>query len=307
MANTITPIDVTTPLGNNELASFMKIMRGNDGNEIANVLLEALEKNMALENKRNDAICKRFDAQTEAINVLNSTLTKVLKAISSNTDVMRTVIDKQPTIVVNPPENKTDVKSAVNPLFYSSIPVKDCKLWAEKVRGEIAKICMEEKVEKALIYKQIYASMERSGYDISKLLTEYKELNPNGNKITMVACSDALRESFSKYVNSYAHKQIVNKLKEQMVSKNHLSAEAMFCPENVKQIVRRFAGTDNPSGSDFSRAYKLLDLNKDEYLAEAKKRIGYKNVSIGYAIGTNPAMVTRLDNAVTAYLKKEGK
>ena len=47
MGNTLAPIDVTTPLGNNEIVSFVKAIRGEDR---TNDLIDAVERNAALEN-----------------------------------------------------------------------------------------------------------------------------------------------------------------------------------------------------------------------------------------------------------------
>lgn len=315
MGNTLAPIDVTTPLGNNEIVSFVKAIRGEDK---TNDLIDAVERNAALENKKIETLGKKIDsigkninAQTDVINSLNDTLKNLFgllcTSIDNSTSVAREAANRQPTIVVNPPINTTEVKSATNPLFYSSIPEKDCHAWTERVRDEIDKICKDENSERNSIYKQIYASMKTSGYDIDNLLTEYKKVNPKSNRIAMIAYSDALRECFSKHVNNYVHKHIVNKLKMQIPVKKTVASEAMHCPENVKQIVCRFAGTDNPSGVDYSRAYKLLGIDNVEFLAEARKRIGYQNMALGYAIGTNPITLSRLDRAVTEYLNKESK
>ena len=315
MGNSLAPIDVTTPLNDNEIAAFIKAIRGED---TTNILIETMDKNAELENKKIDILGKKIDtvgknifAQTEAINSLNDTLKNLFsllcKSIDSNAVATREAANRQPTIFVNPPINETNIKSATNPLFHFSIEAKECRLWAEKVRNEIDKICKDEKIEKTFVYEEIYASMKDSGYDIDNLLEEYKKTNPKANRISMVAYSDALRECFSRHINNYVHKHIVNKLKLQTTPQKVVASDALHCPENVRQIVCRFAGTDNPSGVDYSRAYKLLGINNDKFLNEAKKRIGYQSMVLGYAIGTNPIMVSRLDRAVTEYLKKENK
>ena len=212
-------------------------------------------------------------------------------------------------------------QAPLNPLFYSILTEAKQLLWIDYARGKIASICLDNDGNKGSIYSYAYAKMKNEGYDVNALLETYKRINPKADTLTMISASDTLRILFEKCINSYVHnKTMTNKTSVKDDAKktaaiikelNAVSTPrkpsyrlANSCPDNVREIVKRFARTDNPTTMDFVQAYNLLDVDRDKVIEKTKINTGYKNVSFGYVIGNNPALLAMFNQVVNDYLNR---
>ena len=256
-----------------------------------------------------------LDFQNKGFKNITTVQSEIVSAITNAADMAR----KQIYAITNKPDvNKVNIKqNTSNNLFYTTWDADRQALWVETAIGEIAKICLDERKSKDVVYKEISTVFKQNGYDIDKLLKEYRKMKPDASVLQMIAASGEIRGEFSIYINHRVHNKIVNTLKTSNAStivkptvksdkKLTFSMEVKRCPDNVLKIVQRLNGGKKPSSRVYKKAYDLIGIDTDEIVKTTAKRLNVSDVSVAYAIGTNPILVTMLDKAVTEYLNQNG-
>ena len=303
--------DITRPLDREEMANYMTYL--NDSNASNTQAMITFIKEYI------DHKDKEYNAFLEGIiDVLSKKLVALTNIIeASNKKTAKIQEEFLSTITTILKENKSEnIIIKRNPLFHNTMSASDQELWIEKVCGEIAKICLEEHLNKDVVYNDIYAALTNKGYNLETLLKEYKQINPNANLLTMIAASGELCSKFSNEINKRIHKEIVSTLKNTNVTtikptvksdkKLSYSSEVKRCPDNVRNIIKRLSNGKNPAPRTYKKAYDLIGIDTDAIVKTTAKRLNVSDVSVAYAIGTNPILVSQLDRAVTEYLNKKG-
>lgn len=325
-------LNVKDPITREELALFASILAGGSSTSITpqnqNNTIEAVEKIVSILNTKFDAIDSSVRKLNETNLLINETMNKLIETLSGiptsidhSSDMLRkqiyavmTKIDtaQQVPTVVQQPDTSPEPK---NKLFYSTLSKSEQKFWVEKSNGIIANLCLKGE-NKGNLYAQIYSDMKADGYNVPELLKEYHTINAKAGSLEMFAASDGMRKSFEKVINRRVHDKAVGQYKKEIISlKNNIktvakksrSAEALCCPLDVKQIISKLEPSGKINSGTYAKAYKLLNIDRDAFIERTKKRIGYKNVSLGYAISLDTTMFIKLEEAIDEYLKQNRK
>ena len=281
-------LDVKTPLSNEEIATFMMLKGfGADNDkfyEAQKCQIETTEKMLSVVRGSASEITKKLDLLLEAIGALTASQNELIKSLSA----------------VNNVQSVPVVAKKVNPLFYSTMKPADQNLWVDKVKGEIAKMCLEKGNNRPMLYKSLYNDMKASGYDIDALLKEYKADNPSATQLNMMAASDALRECFEKKINVRVHNAMISEYKNKAVEKPHVTKGRKYkalrgysYPQEIMEIAGRFNGGEPMSKYDYARAYRLLGVNTKDLVKSVEKKYGIKRVTIPFAISTDKKLVEK--------------
>lgn len=281
-------LDVKTPLSNEEIATFMMLKGfGADNDkfyEAQKCQVETTEKMLSVIRSSASDITKKLDFLLEAIGALTASQNELVKSLSAINNVQSVPV----------------VTKKANPLFYSTMKPADQNLWVDKVKGEIAKMCLEKGNNRPMLYKSLYNDMKASGYDIDALLKEYKADNPSANQLNMMAASDALRECFEKKINVRVNNAMINDYKNKTAEKTSVvkgekyqALHAYSYPQEIMDIARRFNGGKPMSKYDYARAYKLLGVSTKDLVKSVEKKYGVKNVTIPFAISTDKKLVEK--------------
>lgn len=308
--------DASLPLTKDEIALFKTVMKTPD--EVVSQFTAALGafKNVLMKHTMiEDSLVNIYQEQRElksAIADLAAANNSIAEAVTKSQEMSRkqvysvsnsliSAINKLPA--VNVPENK------MNPLFTTTLTEAEQKNWKEKAIGTISGRSFDYGCNKDDDYAAIYGKMKQSGYDVHKLLEEYRKINPGATIIDMCAASEKLRTSFERGLSNLCHKSIVNKIKSAATASTtpHVTyRKANSIPPEIRTLVAKLSHTGTPNGWCYNNAKKILrdnNVNLNELVAGTKKKYNVSDCSIWFAVSKSPEVMKLLNGQINKAAK----
>lgn len=275
--------------------------------------------------KKNNEIAETLKsmrlAQREQNTVINSIQTVVEKLATAYTDSVSSVDKISAAITKNGELSRKQQyaihgksKKEINPLFYNTMSGESQELWKDKYKGMVSGKCLDEKVNKEDVYKELYNAMKKDGYDVEKLLAEYRnQINKSATPMDMIVNSDALRNCFEKRANISSHVRMVNNMKKQVtkssVSKKAVTYEiANACPAEIHEIARTLSRGKRPSGKTYRNVMNILvknGVNVDSLIKSTSKKYKLSSCSAWFAVSQRSDLVEMLREEVAKLVEEK--
>lgn len=304
-------VDTTSPLVREEMAAFITYYDNVMKASLKTVSDAFIEQNKLLNNTLNkmavafNDIAIKTESNTLAIknglsdlsyqatrtggliSELNNNVVEAASTISNSAELLKTTMYN-----VAKKQREAMASARINPIFHSTTSNKDRLLWAEKMRHEIAKICIEENTDEDGVYNIIYNEIESSsGYDLDKLLNEYRiTVDSNATMMDMIVNSNELKLMFNNSVNN---RHYIRRVKELKNSANSSS---------MKSITQKYFGKSTLPGRQYKAIYKIMGIDRPTYMAEAIKKYGLsKHAKMGDVLAYDHDMLKEYEKAVIKY------
>ena len=319
MNNTSTVKETTTndaslPLTKDEIALFKTFMKTPD--DVITQFTSAINafKDVVLKHSiMEDALVNIYNEQRELklavaglVAANNSIADSFIKGqnmfekqIHDATDNLVLAINKSATVAVD----------KRNPLFTTTLTSDEQRNWKEKAIGTISGRSFDYGCNKDDDYAAIYGKMKQSGYDVNKLIDEYRKINPGATIIDMCAASEKLRTSFERGLSNLCHKSIVNKIKSATTASTtpHVTyRKANSIPPEIRTLVAKLSHTGTPNGWCYNNAKKILcdnNVNLNELVAGTKKKYNVSDCSIWFAVSKSPEVMKLLNGQINKAAK----
>ena len=231
---------------------------------------------------------------------------EIKSSIDKAAETFKTVsftIDKRQREAIN--ENN----KPINPLFFSTKDARFNSLWIEKVRGDIANICIDLNKDKGRMYKDLYKAMNDEGYDLNSLLSEYRKSYPNASMLEMICASDAMRNMFCIKINSHAFKSIMKKKNGTMNPINQETTDKIRRKSStrsdcMKNIVNKYFGVNKLPTAYYKKIYSFMGIdNASKYVSEAKKKYNLTKYShMADVLAREPEMLAKFEEAIIRFI-----
>ena len=282
----------------------------------------------------NNSIAVSGSHISELKNSINNTVASFARGMNSATKLPETS-SSLPIIneVATTPAVSSGVPTTARSIFVSSKSLPQQLLWVDMVKGRIANICETNNIEKNILYYRVWHLMKKriniSMKDLGIMfMREFGRSIPN--KLELVSYSDELRATFEDCVNEIAgfsgenattHTVVDNNRKSSAATKNNVIdcgtnsntankisyREANGCPSEITDIVKKLSSTGRPMGRTYEKAYRLLNIDLDELVAETAHKVNHPTCSVPFAISYNPETLSQFRNAVNKHIKARRK
>lgn len=279
---TLVPMDSLIPLNDEELYNFQRAMGLPDKEAtnklittVSNFLSEIIKNNQLAINKIIEDLTKTIDRNSSAI-----------EALANEVKNGRLASDKK----------------SENPLFYSTISAAEMSKWKKNILRNVTTICINKDRNEGDAYNTIYDGMKNAGYDVAKLIKEYRRLvDPNAAIIDMCSHSDILRLAFQNQINHIFFGNYKQKMNNKISKKNRgvvTYRESHTCPVEIRNIVSSMSRSGYPAGATFRKAKDLLinvaNIDTAKIKQETEKKYEISSCNFWFAVAQYPELVETL-------------
>lgn len=314
--NTLTDTNAisTSPLTENELDVFQNIIGGTKQIQALAVLTDAISNlSTQISEMKKDNRLRENRWRDDLLNIMNKfteSQSKLSETVANGFDAQRKSLFKLHSLQNTNMATTTVVEQKkLSPLFYSTL--EECKkgFWKGSVSGEIDKLCFEGE-NKGNLYHKIYTWMKEAGYDVQKLLAEYKTVYPDATFLDMCAASDVLRLCLQNQINRLVYKKTVSKMKPTTNNKKKVyKIETRKMPDEIRNSVLRLSSTGKPSGLIYNKAMNMIKkdgrINVNKLVKTTCKKHSWKTCSPWFAISQDAEAVNIMNQIITEYLERE--